>query len=174
MNYESLTAQATLERKPAPEIQGKRSPAGYSLPPAGDERSSARSVGGAPSVERSGCGQHVGDTTSGARTIQLDLAAVAAALSRRLYAAGVPVAPERAVILTEALTLVSPVSRRSLYCTARAVFVSAPAHLPVFDRVFASVFGGYQDAEGERAHDGEAVEDRRQAEGASTDRRTTT
>jgi hypothetical protein len=174
MNYESLTAQATLERKPAPEIQGSHSPAGYSLPPAGDERSSARSGGGARSVERSGCGQRVGDTTSGVRTIQLDSAAVAAALSRRLYAAGVPVTPERAVILAEALTLVSPVSRRSLYCTARAVFVSAPAHLPVFDRVFASVFGGCPDADGERAHNGDAVDDWRRAEEASTDRRTTT
>jgi len=72
----------------------------------------------------------------------LDWPVVAAALSRRLYAAGVPVTPERAATFADALTLIRPASRSRLYCTARTVFVSSPAHLPAFDRVFASVFEG--------------------------------
>jgi uncharacterized protein with von Willebrand factor type A (vWA) domain len=73
-------------------------------------------------------------------TIELDLPALAAALSQRLHAAGLPVTPDRAVTFAEALSLVSPVSSRQLYCTARTVFVSARAQQPTFDRVFASVF----------------------------------
>lgn len=91
----------------------------------------------------------VGDATFVVTTISLDLPAVAAALSQQLYAAGVPVTPERAVNFAQALTLVSPVSRSYLYCTARAVFVSSPAHLPVFDRVFAAVIGSLLNADDE-------------------------
>jgi uncharacterized protein with von Willebrand factor type A (vWA) domain len=90
------------------------------------------------------------------QTIQLDVPAVAAALSQRLYSAGVPVTPERAVTFAQALTLVSPVSRSYLYCTARAVFVSSAAHLPVFDRVFASVFGSQLNAGDEASTAGDA------------------
>jgi uncharacterized protein with von Willebrand factor type A (vWA) domain len=116
MTYMSLTALATLEPEPAPEIQ-------------------------------------VGDATFGVKTIELDVPAIAAALSQQLHAAGLPVAPERAVNFARALTLVSPVSRSYLYCTARAVFVSSPAHLPAFDGVFASVFGYWLNAGDECAHD---------------------
>lgn len=77
---------------------------------------------------------------SAVETIGLDLAATATALSRRLYAAGLPVTPEHTVRFTEALVLVGPASRSALYHTARAVFVSAPVHLLAFDRVFALVF----------------------------------
>lgn len=174
MNNKSPTAQATLERKPAPDIQAKRSQRGYSRAVKRDDRPAARSGGGGRSVDPLGCGERIGDTTFGAKTIQLDLPAVAAALSQRLRAAGVPATPERAVNLAQALTLVSPVSRRYLYCTARAVFVSAPAHLSAFDRVFASVFDSCPDADDEWARDAEAVEDRRQAQEASTDSRTMT
>jgi uncharacterized protein len=116
MNHMSLTAQATLEREPAPETP-------------------------------------TGDAAFGVKTIELDVPAVAAALSRQLYAAGLPATPERAVNFARALTLVSPVSRSYLYCTARAVFVSSPAQLPLFDRVFASVFGYRPNAGDERAHE---------------------
>ncbi|HVF78417.1 MAG TPA: hypothetical protein VNA28_08970 [Solirubrobacteraceae bacterium] len=74
-------------------------------------------------------------------TIVLDVPAVAAALSRRLYSEGLPVTPEQAVTFAEALQLLGPLSRDRLYCTARTVFVSAPMQLAQFDRVFASVFG---------------------------------
>jgi uncharacterized protein with von Willebrand factor type A (vWA) domain len=78
----------------------------------------------------------------GVETIELDLPPLAAALSRRLYEAGVPVTPARSADFARALTLVKPVARRRLYWTARAVFVSDPGQLAVFDAVFASVFGG--------------------------------
>ena len=105
MNNESLAAQATLERTPAPEIEF------------GDE------------------------------TIELDVSVLATALSQRLHAAGLPATPERGVDFAQALTLVSPVSRRQLYWTARAVFVTSPCHLLAFDRVFASVFGSWRHAD---------------------------
>jgi uncharacterized protein with von Willebrand factor type A (vWA) domain len=82
----------------------------------------------------------VGGRSIAADTIELDLPAVAAALSQRLHAAGLPVTPDRAVRFAQALSLVGPVSGRQLYCTARAVFVSAHAEQPTFDRAFASVF----------------------------------
>jgi hypothetical protein len=78
----------------------------------------------------------------GVETIELDLPRVAGALSRRLHDAGVAVTPARSADFARALTLVKPVARRRLYWTARTVFVSDPAQLPVFDAVFASVFGG--------------------------------
>jgi uncharacterized protein with von Willebrand factor type A (vWA) domain len=80
-------------------------------------------------------------TDFGVETIHLDLPPLAAALSRRLHDAGVPVTPERPVDFARALTLVRPQSRRRLYWTARSVFVSDQAHAAAFDRVFASVFG---------------------------------
>ena len=54
---------------------------------------------------------------------------------------GVPITPGRSVDFAEALTLVRPISRRRLYWTARAVFVSDPAQVDAFDAVFFSVFG---------------------------------
>jgi len=80
-------------------------------------------------------------TSFGVQTIELDLPPLAAALSRRLHDAGVPMTPERPADFARALTLVRPVSRRRLYWTARSVFVSDQAHARAFDRVFRSVFG---------------------------------
>jgi len=79
--------------------------------------------------------------TFGVETIELDLPAVTAALSRRLIAAGVPVTPARSADLARALTLVRPISRTRLYWTVRAVLVSDPAHVRAFDAVFFSIFG---------------------------------
>jgi hypothetical protein len=45
-------------------------------------------------------------------TIELDLPAVAGALSRRLHDAGVPTSAERAVRFAQSLELVRPISRR--------------------------------------------------------------
>jgi hypothetical protein len=75
-------------------------------------------------------------------TIHLDLPAVAGAFTQRLHDAGLPVTPARSADLARALALVRPVSRRRLYWTARAVLVSDPAQVAVFDSVFRSVFGG--------------------------------
>jgi uncharacterized protein with von Willebrand factor type A (vWA) domain len=76
----------------------------------------------------------------GVETIELDLPPLAAAFTRRLRDAGVPVTPDRAVGFTRALGLTRPVSRRRLYWTARSVLVSDQAHVAAFDRVFADVF----------------------------------
>jgi uncharacterized protein len=75
------------------------------------------------------------------RPLGLDLPAVAAAFSRRLHDAGVPVTSERAAWFAQALATVEPVSRRRLYWTARGVFVSDRMQVRAFDAVFASVFG---------------------------------
>jgi uncharacterized protein with von Willebrand factor type A (vWA) domain len=80
-----------------------------------------------------------------ARTLGLDLPALAVGFGRRLHAAGVPAGAERAARLAEALALVRPVSRRRLYWTARAVHVSDAGQLPAFDAVFAEVFGARDD-----------------------------
>ena len=75
------------------------------------------------------------------RTLGLDLPAVTGAFSRRLHDAGLPVTAERAAWFAEALAVVEPISRRRLYWTARAAFVSDRMQVPAFDVVFASVFG---------------------------------
>jgi uncharacterized protein with von Willebrand factor type A (vWA) domain len=84
----------------------------------------------------------------GVETIELDLPPLAGALSRRLHEAGVPVTPGRSIEFTRALTLVRPMTRRRLYWTARAVFVSDPAQVQAFDSVFFSIFGEQLDGDG--------------------------
>jgi uncharacterized protein with von Willebrand factor type A (vWA) domain len=80
-------------------------------------------------------------------TIELDLPPLVGAMSRRLHDAGLPITPARAAGFARALTLVRPLTRRRLYWTARAVFVSDPAQVKAFDEVFFSVFGGRADGE---------------------------
>ncbi len=75
-------------------------------------------------------------------TIELDLPAFAAAFNQRVLSAGVPTNPTLAVRFAEALALVRPISRRRLYWTARAVFVSDRSQVKAFDAVFREVFGG--------------------------------
>ncbi len=78
-------------------------------------------------------------------TLELELAPLVGGFGRRLHDAGVPVSAERATRFAAALRLVlgraGIVSRRRLYWTARAVFVSDPSQVRIFDRVFAEVFG---------------------------------
>jgi uncharacterized protein len=87
----------------------------------------------------------VADRVFRVETEWLDLPAIAGAFSRRLHDAGVPSGPDRSATFAHALRLVRPVSRRRLYCTARAVFVSDSSQLKAFDRVFMGVFGGRGD-----------------------------
>jgi uncharacterized protein with von Willebrand factor type A (vWA) domain len=89
----------------------------------------------------------VSNAVFGVETIDLDLPPLVGALSRRLHDRGVPMTPGRSADFARALTLVRPVTRRRLYWTARAVFVSDPAQVMAFDAVFFSVFGSR--AEGE-------------------------
>ncbi len=81
----------------------------------------------------------------GVETIQLDLPPFVTALSRRLHDRGLPVTPARSADFARALALVRPITRRRLYWTARAVFVSDPALAAAFDAVFFSIFGGRPD-----------------------------
>ncbi len=85
-------------------------------------------------------------TTFAVQTIDLDLPALVGAFGRRLHEAGVPVTAERSVRFAHALRLVKPISRRRLYWTARAVFVSDSTQVRAFNLVFASVFGACVDA----------------------------
>jgi len=85
------------------------------------------------------------DRTFRVETVVLDLPALAGAFSRRLHEAGVPSTAERSANFAHALALVRPVSRRRLYFTARAIFVSDSSQLRAFDAVFASVFGARPD-----------------------------
>ena len=65
----------------------------------------------------------------GVETIELDLPPLVGALSRRLHDGGVPITPGRSADFARALTLVRPITRRRLYWTARAVFVSDPSQV---------------------------------------------
>ena len=90
-------------------------------------------------------------------TVNLDLAALAGAFSRRLREAGVPITAERAAHFAHALALVRPLTRRRLYWTARAVVVSDPSQVKAFDAVFQSVFGA-SEPEPEREFEPEDLE----------------
>ncbi len=72
----------------------------------------------------------------------VDLPGLASAFSQRLHEAGVPVTPSQTEQYTRALKLTKPVSRRRLYCTTRAIFVTGFQQVAAFDKVFGQVFGG--------------------------------
>jgi uncharacterized protein with von Willebrand factor type A (vWA) domain len=80
----------------------------------------------------------------------VNLPAFATAFGRALHDAGIPCTPERSVRFAHALSLAPPSTRDRLYCTARAVFVSAHEQVPTFDTVFAAVFDGAADPVGAR------------------------
>ena len=75
------------------------------------------------------------------RTLHLDLPALAGAFGRRLHEAGVPVTPARSAQFAHALGLVRPESKRRLYWTARAAFVTDTSQVKAFDAAFDAVFG---------------------------------
>ena len=109
-------------------------------------------------------------TSFGVETIELDLPPFVRALGRRLHDRGLPLTPARAADFAHALTLVRPVSRRRLYWTARAIFVTDPTQVPAFDEVFLSVFGG--EAGGPERSAGRAAAERPQvAEGPGAEER---
>ena len=96
-------------------------------------------------------------TAFGVETIHLDLPPLVGALSRRLHDVGVLATPGRAADFARALTLVRPITRRRLYWTARAVFVSDPTQVRDFDAVFFSVFGRRASDEGFDPEDARTV-----------------
>jgi uncharacterized protein with von Willebrand factor type A (vWA) domain len=81
------------------------------------------------------------DVVFGIEDLTLDLPAVVGAFSQRLHDAGMPVTPSQTQQYARSLCLTKPVSRRRLYWTTRAVFVTGFIQLPTFERVFREVFG---------------------------------
>ncbi|HEU4942292.1 MAG TPA: VWA domain-containing protein [Gaiellaceae bacterium] len=114
-------------------------------------------------------------TDFGVETVELDLPPLVGALSRRLHDRGVPVTPGRSADFARALTLVRPISRRRLYWTARAVFVSDPSQVGAFDAVFFSVFGDRGQAEHDESEERQTVatppDDRATSDRRASDRR---
>ncbi len=90
-------------------------------------------------------------------TVRLDLPALAGAFGRRLHDSGVPITAERSANFAAALSLVRPVSRRRLYWTARAVFVSDRSQVRPFDAVFRAVFGAGELSSAEITPDAETI-----------------
>jgi uncharacterized protein with von Willebrand factor type A (vWA) domain len=73
--------------------------------------------------------------------LTLDVPAVAAAFTRALHDAGLPVSGEHAARFARALTVTRPLTRRRLYFTARCVLAAEVAQFAAFDAVFAAAFG---------------------------------
>jgi uncharacterized protein with von Willebrand factor type A (vWA) domain len=70
----------------------------------------------------------------------VDRAAFAVAFASRLRRGGVPVGVTSVEAFVRALTAAPPLTRSSLYWTARVSLVRRQAELPMFDAVFAAVF----------------------------------
>jgi uncharacterized protein len=103
-------------------------------------------------------------------TIELDLPLLVGAFGRRLHERGVTVTPARSADFARALTLVRPMTRRRLYWTARAVFVSDPAEVKAFDAVFFSIFGSGEEVDrGEPEADAAPADERPGTDGSSRD-----
>src|SRR6202453_5507344 len=77
-----------------------------------------------------------------APAVATDVAATAAAFGVALHRAGLPVGPDRCVRLARAVAVMNATSLAELRACALATMVPDPAQMPVFDRVFAAVFGG--------------------------------
>ncbi|MFF2243577.1 VWA domain-containing protein [Arthrobacter sp. NPDC058130] len=73
---------------------------------------------------------------------RVEAAALSGAFVTAIRRAGLSTSPDRAARLAEALHLIPPTDLEQLYWTCRVVLVSAHEQLPLFDAVFAAVFGG--------------------------------
>jgi uncharacterized protein with von Willebrand factor type A (vWA) domain len=67
---------------------------------------------------------------------------MATGLGIALHTAGLPVGPDRCERLARAVTVMGATSLADLRACALATMVSDPGQMPVFDRVFAALFGG--------------------------------
>jgi uncharacterized protein with von Willebrand factor type A (vWA) domain len=74
--------------------------------------------------------------------ISPDAAATAAAFGVALHTAGLPVGPDRCERLVRAMMVMNASSLAELRACALATMVSDPSQMPIFDRVFAAIFGG--------------------------------
>jgi uncharacterized protein with von Willebrand factor type A (vWA) domain len=77
-----------------------------------------------------------------ATAVPPDVGAMAAAFGVALHDAGLPVGPDRCERLARAVTVMNASTFAELRACALATMVSDPAQVPVFDRVFAAIFGG--------------------------------
>jgi uncharacterized protein with von Willebrand factor type A (vWA) domain len=73
---------------------------------------------------------------------RVDVAAMATGLGIALHTAGLPVGPDRCERLARAVTVMGVTTVAELRACALATMVSDPGQMPVFDRVFAALFGG--------------------------------
>jgi uncharacterized protein with von Willebrand factor type A (vWA) domain len=73
---------------------------------------------------------------------QPDVAAMATGLGIALHTAGLPVGPDRCERLARAVTVMDATSLAELRACALATMVSDPGQMPVFEQVFAALFGG--------------------------------
>jgi len=71
-----------------------------------------------------------------------DVAALATGLGTALHSAGLPVGPDRCERLARALTVLDARTVADLRACALATMISDQAHVPVFEQVFAALFGG--------------------------------
>ncbi|MEY2440684.1 MAG: uncharacterized protein QOJ46_110 [bacterium] len=74
-------------------------------------------------------------------TYDLDVATLATAVGQRLHAADMQVTPHQSEQFAHALVLARPSSRRELYHTARAIFVTDIDQVTTFDPIFTEIFG---------------------------------
>ena len=71
-----------------------------------------------------------------------DLATIGAEFADRLAANGVPVPVHRTVWWSRVVLAAGPTTVGELYWLSRVTLIDRNEHLPVFDAVFAAVFGG--------------------------------
>jgi uncharacterized protein with von Willebrand factor type A (vWA) domain len=96
-------------------------------------------------------------TDQRADTFDVDAAALATAVGQRLHQADMEVTPRQSEHYARSLQLAKPSSRRELYHTTRAIFVTDLDQVATFDRVFAEVFGAAADAVASGTESGRAV-----------------
>lgn len=79
-----------------------------------------------------------------------DLATLASRFAAACHDAGLSVGPDRAARFARAVVVAAPTTTARLRACGLATLVSDPAQVPLFDRVFAAVFGGLTDEAGRR------------------------
>jgi uncharacterized protein with von Willebrand factor type A (vWA) domain len=103
---------------------------------------------------------------------QTDLAAIAGHLGERLVEAGVAATPERRGRFAAAVHLARPVHLQELYWLGRVTLITEPAQIPIWDQLFAQVFGGLADVAEWRGDAAGAEPDRRHERRPPPGRRT--
>jgi hypothetical protein len=90
-------------------------------------------------------------------TVDFDLVALATAVADLLHETGIAVTPDQSERYERSLQLARPRSRRELYFTTRAIFLTDVEQLATFNRVFAQVFGAPAGADRHRENEAAQV-----------------